>query len=263
MPRRPFRFLFLLLGACVALIATNRYILHDALGNAALAVVGRPAAYAFNRLAFARALASQAIHWRSLARDNERLAAENAALRSQAARAQALKEENDFLRASAGAVKKAGGRAVPGSIFHLETGPLGMTALVNRGTDAGVADGAIVISEGGALAGRVIERFPAFSRIRLVTDPRFEVTAAVTGARTKGIARGAGDRGLILDFIVQGDIVSEGDMVVTSGDDLYPAGLVLGTIAHIAVDETAVFKDVRIAPAYAIRNLGRVMLISP
>ena len=69
------------------------------------------------------------------------------------------------------------------------------------------------------------------------------------------------DQGLYFDLIVQSDLIKEGDVVVSSGTDLVPPALVVGTVSHVETKDTDLFKKVKIKPAMGEVKIGRVLII--
>jgi len=118
-----------------------------------------------------------------------------------------------------------------------------------------------VVSETGVLIGRIKEVSSGFSKVLVVVDPEFKITAKVLNSETTGIARGALNEGMYLDFIVQNEGIKEGDVIVSSGDDLYPPALILGEVSYIDVGEAQIFKKVRIKPEFDNMPFGRVVII--
>ena len=78
---------------------------------------------------------------------------------------------------------------------------------------------------------------------------------------TSGIARGALNEGMYLDFVVQEDEIKEEDMLMSTGNDLFPPALIIGSVDHIEANATQMFKKVRIRPAIKDVQLGRVLVI--
>ena len=66
---------------------------------------------------------------------------------------------------------------------------------------------------------------------------------------------------MYLDFIVQADDIKEEDKLISTGNDLFPPSLVIGSVDHIEVNDSQMFKKVRIRPAVKDTQLGRVLVI--
>ncbi|MDO8640169.1 MAG: rod shape-determining protein MreC, partial [Nitrosarchaeum sp.] len=96
----------------------------------------------------------------------------------------------------------------------------------------------------GEIVGKVQKVMNNFSRVIFVSDPEFKITAKVVGSDTSGIARGALSEGVYLDFVVQEDDIKEGDVVISTGNDLFPPALVLGFVDYVESNVTQMFKKV-------------------
>lgn len=148
-----------------------------------------------------------------------------------------------------------------GNIYTWSSGADGYTVLLNKGSSAGVSEGDIVISGEQILIGVVSEVQKNFSKILTVTDPDFKATAKVLGLNTVGIVNGALSDGLYFDLITQNDPIKDGDIVVTSGNDIFPNSLVIGQVRKVEFRENQVFKKVFIEPAAADIILSKVIIL--
>ena|SRR3989344_2209103 len=198
--------------------------------------------------------------WKELAKENEKLRAKINENVIKSAQLEALMQVNDSLRRAVGLGSRLERVVTPAGLFNLNLMPDGYNALINKGSEDGIIKGNIVLTSEGFLAGRIEEIFSNTSRVMLVSDPSFKTTVRVQGRETSGIARGALADGMVLDLVVQTDHVVEGDILVSTGDDTIPAGLVVGTITNVQNNETEIFQKVKIAPAMRFTS-GTVMII--
>ena len=81
------------------------------------------------------------------------------------------------------------------------------------------------------------------------------------GSGTAGIARGALNAGMYLDFVVQADEIKEEDVLISTGNDQFPPSLIIGSVDHVEANANQMFKNVRIHPAVKDIQLGRVLVI--
>jgi len=192
---------------------------------------------------------SSFIRWRELSRENEELKnklEEGIALK---ASVRQLENENRQLKIALGIANRSNTDVIPGGIFDISLSPDGYTALLNKGSNDNVADGDIVITENNILLGMVRTVFASSAKVTLVSDPSFKVTVTVLGGIAKGIAKGMLDRGMAMELVVQTDDVKKGDTLVSSGDDMFPGGLVVGTVDKVEVNNAKLFKQVSVAPS--------------
>jgi cell shape-determining protein MreC len=83
------------------------------------------------------------------------------------------------------------------------------------------------------------------------------------GSDVAGLARSDGKGSVLLDLVQKDEQVDEGARIVTSGDDRYPAGLIIGTVRSVDDDAATLFQIVRVAPAAADELHGLVLVIHP
>jgi len=241
------KFLFVLVIILVVLMTINVVVLHAvrrqyAIGTSATASL-------FN-------ISGQIREWFGYVKKWKDLSAENAQLRdlverriSTTATIESLQIENDTLKKTANLALSLKRHLLPVGIFNISLAPDGYRALINKGSTNGVTVGQTIISTAGELMGKVITVFPTSSQVMLIADPAFSVTARVLNGQTSGIIRGALADGLNLEFVTQADTILEGDIIVTTGDDMIPAGLVIGVVRRIENNDTRLFKKIYINPS--------------
>ena len=172
-----------------------------------------------------------------------------------------LENENDFLRRTARISQRFNYPIVYAGIFNINLTPNGYNVLLNKGVQDGISESDVVITAEGVLVGKIQKVMENFSRVLFISDPQFKITAKVINSGTTGIVRGALGEGLYLDFIVQEDEIKEEDMLISTGSDLFPPALVVGSVDYIETNATKMFKKVRIRPAIKVTQLSRVLVI--
>lgn len=151
--------------------------------------------------------------------------------------------------------------------------------IINRGTRDGIAADWAVIAPTGAVVGRVVTANPYTSTVQLVTDAQSAVGAKVARSGAHGVVHGTGGGALQLDYVTSLANVTEGDLVVTSGDDgVHPAGLEIGRVTSVAKGapvpglprlptlartEAALFLDIELEPLVEVRWVDQVLLLAP
>lgn len=204
----------------------------------------------------------------------DRLQADNAALRAQVDR---LTLENVRLREDAFAAEEAAKldalrkslpyETVTASVIARDPSNVLATVVLGSGSSEGVRAGHIVVSDQG-LVGRVSEVGANYAKVILITDPSSTLSALVEGSRATGIVRGEYGDSLVMDWILQTESVSVGDVVVTAGlglgdelRSLYPKGLVVGRIVRLESAEAAAYQRAIISPAVDLRRLESVVVV--
>lgn len=133
--------------------------------------------------------------------------------------------------------------------------------LVDRGRRAGLLSGMPVVSEHG-LVGVVTATSPRAGRAMLLLDRRSAADAIVQRSRARGIVRGTGTGELEFVFMVRGDDVLPGDVVITSGfGGVYPKGVRIGEVTEVHTDRAELLHKARIAPAVDFGHLEQVFVM--
>lgn len=245
----------------VAAVLVDRYFFDRKITVLGTTAVKRPSSYLFAKLEQGGFFFRGLINFRNVISENDNLKKENFGLLSRLADYNDLKNENEFLRKSLEIPSRFHGKISYANIYQFQIGLDGYDVLINKGADGGIFKGDIVITEEGVLVGRIEEAYENFSRVLVVSDTDFSVTAKVLNSETAGIARGALSQGLYFDLIIQSDPIKEGDVIVSSGMDLIPPALVVGTVSYVETNETDIFKKVKIKPAIGEVKIGRVLII--
>jgi len=217
--------------------------------------------YLFGRFNSFHKFADQIRQWRSLSIQNEQLLKENSDLLAGLSKLDILEKENDFLRKTLDIKQQTGKGIVYAQVFNFNFGPGGYNLLINKGAIDGVVKDDVVITEEKVLVGVIDEISENFSRVLFLSDPKFKITAKVMGGITAGIAKGALTEGMYFDLIAKEDEIKEGDILISTGNDMFPSALIVGTVAHVEINESQTFKKVRIDPAPAIKYLNGVIII--
>ncbi len=139
----------------------------------------------------------------------------------------------------------------------------GFTVDVDKGSSAGVKMGMPAVTSAG-LVGRVVDVAPGRSRIRLISDPEFELGIRLVGGEAVAIARGTG-RGQPLVVSEGIDIttpVAVGMLVTTSGIDrsVYPPDVPVGLVAEVEVDP-GLNQVLFVQPAASLDSLSFVTIL--
>lgn len=247
----------------VVILAQNvdRYFFNREINNFGMAMIQRPTSYLFSNLESAGFFFRGFAGLGNIISENENLTKKNLELFSRLADYEDLKSENEFLRKVLDISPRLKNEIVYANIYQFQLGLDGYDVLLNKGISDGITEGDIIITEEGILVGRIEKAYADFSRALIVSDTDFSVTAKILNSDTAGIARGALDQGLYFDLIVQSDSVKEGDVAVSSGMDLIPPALIVGTVSYVETKDTDLFKKVKIKPAMEEVKIGRVLII--
>jgi len=132
--------------------------------------------------------------------------------------------------------------------------------LIDKGSDHGIEPDMVAVYAQ-CLVGRVVEVYPYYSKIALLSDRQCNVAAYCELTRSTGIYEGCNnlEEGA-LSFVSHLSVVEENDLVVSSGEGLvFPQGFGLGRIKNHAID--GLYQKVVIEPLIDMRRLQYCMII--
>ncbi len=198
----------------------------------------------------------------ALRRENERLAIEQAI-------SDEVRRENEQLTALLQLRAGFEHETVAAAVISRESSEFRRAIGLDKGSNAGIAEGDVVVVGGGALAGRVTQVGPDSATVVLLTDG----TSTVIGQLVSNAARGqvVGQLGgvLVMEQIDSGDVVVQGDEVVTAGIELgggvrspYPKGLLIGQVVDVRRDANDVVQTAYLQPAANLDKLEFVLVIT-
>jgi rod shape-determining protein MreC len=199
--------------------------------------------------------------------DNEALRAENERLDAENSRLAEIRRENELLtgllQLRAGFDYQTAGAAV----IARESSEFRRTITLDKGLDAGIEVGDVVVASGGALAGRVTAVGPQSATVLLLTDGGSTVIGQLPSAAT-GEVEGHLANTLPMTQIDSSATITLGDEVVTAGIELgsgvrspFPKGLIIGQVVDIRRDANAVVQTAFIQPAADLDRLEYVLVI--
>ncbi|HET9757369.1 MAG TPA: rod shape-determining protein MreC [Candidatus Limnocylindrales bacterium] len=257
-----------LLSACLVLMAFSSNPLIREVQNG-VGFAFRPIQGVLNEVASGAASIGAAVAEIDRLRvDNGTLRADNERLLTENTRLQEIARENvlltDLLQLRAGFDYQT----AAANVISRESSEFRRIVTLDKGTNAGISVGDVVVAGGGALAGRIIEVGPDSATVVLLTDG----TSTVIGQLVSNAARGqvVGQLGgvLIMEQIDSSDEVALGDEVVSAGIELgggvrspYPKGLLIGQVVDIRRDANAVVQTAYLQPAADFEKLEFVLVI--
>lgn len=204
----------------------------------------------------------------------EALAAENEALREEIARleknardADALMRENDNLRAIA-ELKQVHEdyKLVDCYIISRTSQEWSSSFTVNRGKNAGLAEGMCVITANGEVVGLVSEVGLNYAEVKTVLDSSLEIGATIASSGYNGMVQGGYATGLAgllrMDYLPSNSVIRNNDQVVTTGSMVYPRNLIIGYVVDADFDDTGVAKYALLEPAANVAALEQVFVVT-
>jgi len=174
----------------------------------------------------------------------------------------AMKQENDRLRALLGSRARLPTEVLIAEIIAVVPLPTTHQVVIDKGADAGVAEGQAVIDAEG-LFGQIVEVSEFTSRVLLITDANHAVPVQVNRNGVRSVAGGTGRRDeLELENVpVTTDIVP-GDLLETSGlGGRFPVGYPVGYVASVDVEDTSAYALVTVRPSAQLDRSRHVLVV--
>jgi rod shape-determining protein MreC len=197
-----------------------------------------------------------------LREDNERLQAESRA-------AAELRRENEQLT---GLLQLRNGldyQTVAVSVISRESSEARRALTIDRGSDDGLAEGMVVISAGGALAGRIVDIGPNFAHVVLISDSTSTVIGQLLSSTATGKVIGQLGGALVMLDVDAAAEVAIGEEVFTAGIELdgglrspYPKGLLIGSVVDVSRDPNDVVQTVFLEPASPLDRSEFLLVIT-
>ncbi|HXK36877.1 MAG TPA: rod shape-determining protein MreC [Candidatus Paceibacterota bacterium] len=192
--------------------------------------------------------------------ENLRLQDEIERLRAAVAESDALHAELVFTRAAAGIRERLAADPIAAGIFSWHHEGAAVLATINRGSAEGIAANDVVITANGSLIGVVRDVYARHATITVLGDPTLQAAGRIMGTNISGLVR-AGEDGLILDLVKKDEVVTEGDIVITGGNDRFPGGLVIGEVRSVDAQQPTLFSVVHVRPMVDQPLVGFVLVL--
>lgn len=134
------------------------------------------------------------------------------------------------------------------------------TIVVDRGKKDDVLEGMIALAPNGVV-GQVIHTAEHYSKILLAIAPSSAIDAMIQKNRVRGILKGAGENGYILQYVLKNADVEVGDYIVTAGiGGMFPAGIPLGKVSKILKKQRGMFQEIEVQPHIDFQKLEFVFI---
>lgn len=200
---------------------------------------------------------------RSLVDENNKLRQQHgndAALLSQL---QSLQQENRQLRNLLALPQRSEFSAQPVEILYAERDIFKRKLLVNKGADARVKIGQVVMDDTG-IVGQVTRVYPWISEITLITEKDHAVPVQIVRNGLRTIVFGAGDTSqLSLRYMPISSDIQNGDVLVTSGiDGVYPPGIPVAKVVKIERDAAYPFARISCLPLAGVDRNRQLLILS-
>jgi rod shape-determining protein MreC len=196
----------------------------------------------------------------SLLRENERLRTELARLKNERIRwfdaTGQLERLEDAVAYSVAGV----GSVIAADVVYVDHASWLRSLVLYVGDQRAEPNQAVVAPEGAV--GRVVSVSGPYAKVQLLTDRSATIGAMIQRTRRQGIARGAEEGMLTLDFVPLRSDVRVGDEVVSAGiDGIYPRGVPVGRVARIDTGDE-MFYSIEVTPAVEFGRLDHAFILA-
>lgn len=200
--------------------------------------------------------------------DNDALREEVERLRSDNARLAEIRRENEELTGLLQLQASLDFQTTAAQVIGRESSEVRRLVTLNKGTDDGLSEGDVVVTQGAALAGRIIGIGPNSASVLLISDTSSTVIGQLATSGGTGTVVGQLGGTLVMSDIDSTEQVVLGEEVFTAGIELadgirspFPKGLVLGQVVDVRRDANSVVQTAFLSPAANLDKLEFVLAI--
>lgn len=206
-----------------------------------------------------------AFQWKDIIAENENLVEENKKLERDLIEQRLTRQELEELQSLAEALNYIDAQErhtfCTGTVIAADGSRWFRVVTINVGTEQGVHENAAVINADG-LVGRVISVGKNWAKVVSAIDENSKVSFQVfRDPDLMGVLTGNGEGGLSGYLLEEDAKVVEGDLLVTSGMEIYSQGIPIGRITHVEWDANSLLRTVDVSPLVNFNNLRRVTVV--
>ena len=152
--------------------------------------------------------------------------------------------------------------AITASIIASSATSWFQSCVLNKGSADGLRKGMAVVTPLGVV-GKVVSVTSRTAKVLLLTDPNSGIDVLIQRTRSRGIVSGSLESGTVLKYMKRSEDVQEGDRLVTSGmDNVFPKGLLVGTVIKVRKQNRGLFQSVEVWPAVHAERVEEVLVVS-
>ncbi len=203
--------------------------------------------------------------YKKLQKEIEDLQEENTDLRRQLAEAKIEREQLDQLEELADVLNfdytKKKFKLVSADVTSLDGSNWTNVFTINIGSESGVEVGDAVVN-GMGLIGKIQDTGKGWSKVVSIIDDDSKVSFKLArDTKQLGVVKG-NSLGEINGYMLDSEsLVSQGDIIITSGLGTYPEGLEIGNVKDVAYNSNTLLKEITVEPAVNFKNLEKVSVI--
>ncbi len=137
--------------------------------------------------------------------------------------------------------------------------------IIDKGRSDGLMPGLAVISENGAIVGKIIDVKENHAQLCLITSRNCRLAATIlNNDRSLGLTDGELGLTVSLNMIPQNEEIEIGDIVISSGlGEFVPHGLVIGRVSKLEKKSNEIWQGAIIEPLVLFNNLNILAVVLP
>ena len=204
---------------------------------------------------------------RNLRQRNEELESQNVGLLLENVRLKEIEHEAVLLRDLLNFTQispslEIQGARVVGRVIGRDPSNLKRYITLDVGQEEGIERNMPVVTDQG-LVGRISEVGNGWSRVLLIIDVSSSVQSITQSTRASGLVQGQADGSLVMRAIGQGETISVGDTVFTSGlGGNFPRQILIGQITEVERKDYELYQSAVVQPTVDFDHLEAVLVIT-
>jgi len=182
---------------------------------------------------------------------------------AQLSQLQSLQQENQQLRNLLTLPLRTELSGQAAEIVYAERDVFKRKLLINKGANAQVKMGQVVIDDMG-IVGQITRVYPWLAEVTLITEKDHAVPVQLVRNGLRSIVFGAGDTSqLSLRYMPISSDIQNGDILVTSGiDGIYPPGVPVAKVVRIERDAAYPFARIACLPVAGVDRNRHLLILS-
>lgn len=202
---------------------------------------------------------------KSLKSEVDDLKIKNQELLSQIVALKELEEENETLREALGIELQKEFKLTLAQIIGKDISQ--DFILIDKGSEDDISEKMPVITQQKVLVGKISEVYKNYSKVMLISNKKSSFDAEIQKNSSSkndisGVVKGEGSFKIIFDLLPREADISQEDVVITSSmGGIFPKGLLVGQIKEVKKSDVDPFQQVKIEPAFDIKNINNLFVI--
>jgi rod shape-determining protein MreC len=196
--------------------------------------------------------------------ENEQLRSDNGKLRAELIEARRSAQESVRLQRLLGLRDSVPAATLVARVISVDASPYFRVARVSIDRGEGLVQRGMPVITPEGVVGRINRIAGTSSDVQLAVDPRTKIDVVLPRTGGRGLLEGkAGENGYrcVIQYLVRGEEVKEGDVVVTSGLGDFPRDLPVGKVSKVVRNAAGLFQEVEVTPEVDFARLSEVLVV--